>query len=74
MTEEQTSGLIGLGQKIIGVLPAQFLALLLVNIIVVGVMVWHLDNASDARERVLKQLISSCYGRSGNHPPDEGPG
>jgi hypothetical protein len=60
MTEEQTSGLIGLGQRAISALPGQFLALLLVNVVIVGAVVWHLDNASDARERVLAQLITGC--------------
>jgi hypothetical protein len=73
MTEEQSSGIIGLGQKLLSALPAQFVALLLINVVLFGGVVWHLDNASDARERVLKQLISGCYGRA-NHPPDEGPG
>jgi hypothetical protein len=60
MTEEQTSGLLGLGQKLVTALPSQFLALLLVNILVVGGVLWHLDNTSEARERLLAQIITSC--------------
>jgi hypothetical protein len=60
MTDEQANTLLGLGQKLVGALPAQFLALLLVNIVVIGGMVWHLDNVSAQRERVLAQLITGC--------------
>jgi hypothetical protein len=49
MTEEQSHGLIGLGQKLLSALPAQFVALLLINVVLFGGVVWHLDNASDAR-------------------------
>jgi hypothetical protein len=60
MTEEETKGLVGLGSKLIGGLPAQFLALLLVNVLVVGGLIWHMDSQLDARERVLIKLIETC--------------
>jgi hypothetical protein len=60
MTEEETKGLVGLGSKLIGGLPAQFLALLVINLVVVGGLFWHLGNQLDARERVLIKLVETC--------------
>jgi hypothetical protein len=60
MTDEQAHGLIGLGERLISKVGGQFLALLAVNIVVIGGMVWHLDNVSAQRERVLAQLITGC--------------
>jgi hypothetical protein len=60
MTDEQATGLIGLGQKVIGALPAQFLALLVINVALVGGLLWHLDSVAVQRERVLTLLVNNC--------------
>jgi hypothetical protein len=60
VTEEDARGLIGLGRKALDTLPAQFLALLVVNLLVVGGFVWHMDSQLQARERVLVRLIETC--------------
>ena len=60
LTEEQAHGIIGLGSKLVGSLPAQFLSLALVNLVIVGGLFWHLDSQLAARERVLAQLVSAC--------------
>jgi hypothetical protein len=59
VTEEDARGLVGLGRKALE-LPAQFLALLVVNILIVGGFVWHMDSQLQARERVLIRLIETC--------------
>ena len=57
MTNEQANGII---TKLIGALPAQFIALIVVNIVIVGVFFYHMESQLDARENVLIELIKSC--------------
>lgn len=60
MTTEETQGLVGLGSKLISGLPGQFLALLVINLVVVGGLFWHLGDQLDARERILAKLVENC--------------
>lgn len=60
MTEGEAKGLIGLSSKLLSALPAQFILLLLINVLLVGGFVWHMDKQLDARERVLMKLVESC--------------
>lgn len=60
MTDEETKSLVGLGGKLVSGLPAQFLALLAVNVLLVGGMFWHLESQLQARERVLMKLVENC--------------
>ena len=63
MTEEETKGLLGIGRQLVAGLPAQFLALVLVNVLLIGGWLWHMDSQLAARERVLLKLVESCSGR-----------
>jgi hypothetical protein len=56
----RNGGLLGLGNKIIAALPGQFLALLCINIALVGGLLWHLDTVSAQRERVLAAVVAGC--------------
>jgi hypothetical protein len=47
-------------EKLIGSLPAGFLALLSVNIILVGGVLFLEDRLAAARERILMHLIETC--------------
>jgi hypothetical protein len=60
LTDEEAKGLVGLGSKLVGGLPAQFLALLMINLVVVGGLYWHMGDQLDARERVLMKLVETC--------------
>jgi hypothetical protein len=60
MTEAEAKGVIGLSKQLVAGLPAQFLALLLINLVVVGGLFWHMDSQLDARERVLIKLVETC--------------
>lgn len=60
MTEGEAKGLIGLSSKLVGALPAQFLLLLLINVILIGGFLWHMNSQLDARERVLIKLVETC--------------
>lgn len=60
MTDEEAKGVIGLGRQLILGLPAQFLALLAINLVIVGGLFWHMDTQLEARERVLVKLIETC--------------
>jgi hypothetical protein len=60
VTEEQANNLLGLGNKLVTSLPAQFLALALINLVIVGGLFWHLGAQLEARERVLVALIENC--------------
>lgn len=60
MTDEETRGLVGLGKQLLMGLPAQFLALMLVNVVLVGGLFWHLDSQLESRERVLMKMVETC--------------
>jgi hypothetical protein len=60
VTDEEAKGIVGLGKQLITGLPAQFLALVVINLVVVGGLFWHMDNQLEARERVLMKLVESC--------------
>lgn len=67
MTEEQANGLLGLAGKLSASLPAQFLALLLINLVIVGSVVWLEDQRNEAREHVLIKLLDTCAHEGGSH-------
>jgi hypothetical protein len=50
-----------LGKHLIQGLPAQFLALLVINVVILGGLFWHMGDQLDARERVLLKLVESCH-------------
>jgi len=60
VTEEETKSVLGLGGKLIGGLPAQFLALAIVNVVVLGGLFWHLESQLESRERVLLKMVETC--------------
>jgi hypothetical protein len=60
MTEAEAKGIVGLSKQLVTALPAQFLLLLLINILLVGGFIWHMDSQLDARERVLIKLVETC--------------
>ena len=60
MTEEETKSVLGLGGKLIGGLPAQFLALAIVNVVGLGGLFWHLESQLESRERVLVKMVETC--------------
>jgi hypothetical protein len=60
VTEEETKSVLGLGSKLITGLPAQFLALVVINVIVLGGLFWHLDSQLESRERVLIKMVETC--------------
>lgn len=63
MTEAE-HGVIGLGNKLIGSLPAQFLLLALMNVIFICGLLWFLNNRDDARERMLTPILAACVKRA----------
>lgn len=60
MTESERAGLIGLGHRIAGNLPAQFMLLCLINIIFLGVIAWLIDGAAEYRERLIAPIVDAC--------------
>ena len=47
-------------EKLIGNLPAGFLAILMLNVVVVGGLFYLEDRLSAGRERVLLKMIETC--------------
>jgi hypothetical protein len=60
MTEPEAHGLISLGAKFIGGLPAQFLVLCALNVVFVGMLLWFLDKRETTRERALTPIVEQC--------------
>ena len=64
MTNEERHGIVGLGNKLIGSLPAQFLMLAIINMVFIGSLVWFLDRRDSARERLLTPILAACLERN----------
>ena len=61
MTDEQRSGvLLSVSEKLLRVLPPAFIALLLVNIMFIGVIAWIFDNAAENRNVLLTKIVEGC--------------
>lgn len=60
MTENEAQSVLGLTGKLAGSLPGQFLALLMVNVLLVGGMFWLEDSRNERREHVLLKLLDTC--------------
>ena len=68
MTEEESKGLVGLGGKLIAGLPAQFLALVVINVLFLGGLFWFIDARANHTAEVLNQLLSACLSNQGTKP------
>jgi len=61
MTDEQRSGiLLSVSEKLLRVLPPAFIALLLVNIMFIGVIAWIFDHAAENRNVLLTRIVEGC--------------
>lgn len=60
MTEQEATGVISLGSKLISSLPAQFLMLCVLNLVFIGGLLWFLDKRDVAREHVLGPIVDRC--------------
>ena len=60
-------GLVGaatkLGQSLIGALPPSFIALMVLNLVFLGLILWFIDDQLDTRMRVLSEIIQRCLVR-----------
>jgi len=64
MTDEQRSGvLLSVSEKLLRVLPPAFIALLLVNIMFIGVIAWIFDHAAENRNALLTRIVEACLTR-----------
>jgi hypothetical protein len=52
-----------LGSRVIHALAPQFLALILLNIVFLGLLVWYIDARADHAAAVMKQLLDTCLQR-----------
>jgi hypothetical protein len=58
---EQQGGLVGLAGRVASQLPPQFLMLVLLNIIFLGVVFWHQQKQDEARERLFTPILMACF-------------
>jgi hypothetical protein len=56
------SSLVGLGQKLITVLPPAFVMLVLVNVAFLGVVMWFMDSQIDQRTKLVTTFVDRCWG------------
>jgi hypothetical protein len=54
------AGVTELGGKLVSGLPAQFLGLVVLNIVFICGLLWFLNNRDDARERLLTPILAAC--------------
>jgi hypothetical protein len=52
-----------LGSQVVHALAPQFLSLLLVNVMVLGVLFWFVDARARHTAQVLNQLLTACLTR-----------
>jgi hypothetical protein len=64
MTDEEhnsvTSAAASVSKQLINTLPAQFLALILLNVIFVGLLLWFLDDQMTSRILLADKIVTSC--------------
>lgn len=51
-----------LGNTVVRSLAPQFLALVLINVMFMGVFVWYLDTRANHAAEVIRQLLAACLG------------
>lgn len=56
----ETTTLTGLGGKIVGNLPAQFLALCMLNVLFVLGILWFLEKQQEIASTVARDLFGKC--------------
>ena len=64
MTDEETKTVLGLGGRLITALPAQFLTLVVINVLALGFLFWFVDARANHTASVLNQLLQACLQRS----------
>jgi len=64
VTDEETKTVLGLGGRLITALPAQFLTLVVINILALGFLFWFVDARANHTASVLNQLLQACLQRS----------
>jgi len=60
MTDEETKSVLGLGGRLITALPAQFLTLVVINVLALGFLFWFVDARANHTASVLNQLLQAC--------------
>jgi len=60
VTEEETKTVLGLGGRLITALPAQFLTLVVINVLALGFLFWFVDARANHTASVLNQLLQAC--------------
>lgn len=60
MTDAEAQGVAGVASKLIGSLPAQFLMLLVLNVVFILGLLWFLNARDEARERLLTPILAAC--------------
>lgn len=63
MTEGErgiVAGVTETANRLVAGLPAQFLGLVVLNIVFVAGILWFLNNRDDARERMLTPILAAC--------------
>jgi len=63
MTDEETKSVLGLGGRLITALPAQFLTLVVINVLALGFLFWFVDARANHTASVLNQLLQACLQR-----------
>lgn len=53
----------GVSKALIGALPPGFVALLLVNTIFIGAVMWFLDEQLDQRIKLLNRILDACLAK-----------
>jgi len=61
MSESPSSSMVvTVSEKLLRVLPPAFIALLLVNVMFIGVIAWIFDHAAENRNALLTKIIEGC--------------
>jgi len=63
VTDEETKTVLGLGGRLITALPAQFLTLVVINVLALGFLFWFVDARANHTASVLNQLLQACLQR-----------
>jgi hypothetical protein len=63
-----SSVMVSISERLIRVLPPAFIALLVINVLFIGVIAWVFDHNAETRNALLTKIVERCLLAPGNRP------
>jgi hypothetical protein len=63
-----SSVMVSISERLIRVLPPAFIALLVINVLFIGVIAWVFDHNAETRNALLTKIVERCLLAPSNRP------